>query len=363
MFHLFPSIKEIKLEELDEDKIKMLQIVEDNVSDVICIVNREGIVTYVSPSIFSVLGYSISEYKGEIAFNILHPEDKEQIALLHEKALNTGKPFFIEYRAKHKNGEWKVIESKVVPVIHDSNIPRYVVIVARDVTDRKKAEELSAKIEKLMVAGQLARGFAHHVRNPLTSIKGFFKLVESKIENEEILTVLTSEINQIETTIKEYLALANPNINLVQRCNVVTIMTEVIEILKQEAHFNNVEFAIHIENNNISMIGDKNQLKVAFVNIVENAIESMTKGGIISIFIGCSQDHQICVEIADQGCGIEPDIISKLGEPLFTLRDKGTGIGLMLSFRIIYEHNGRIEFKSKQGVGTKVSIKLPLSQS
>jgi two-component system, sporulation sensor kinase E len=104
---------------------------------------------------------------------------------------------------------------------------------------------------------------------------------------------------------------------------------------------------------------EPNQLKQVFINMLKNAIEVMPKGGMVRVTIKQIDEQHIQISITDQGCGIPEDKIKKLGEPFYTTKERGTGLGLMVSYKIIEEHQGKIEVKSQVGVGTTFYITLP----
>lgn len=104
---------------------------------------------------------------------------------------------------------------------------------------------------------------------------------------------------------------------------------------------------------------EKNQLKQVFLNIIKNAIEAMPDGGQLTIKVMKNTGNTISVQFIDQGVGISEDRIPSLGEPFYTTKEKGTGLGLMICYKIIENHNGRLTIESKVGQGTKMEIELP----
>lgn len=104
---------------------------------------------------------------------------------------------------------------------------------------------------------------------------------------------------------------------------------------------------------------EKNQLKQVFLNIIKNAIEAMPGGGELNIKVFKKSGNTISIQFIDQGVGISEDRISSLGEPFYTTKEKGTGLGLMICYKIIENHNGRLIVESKVGEGTKIEIELP----
>ena len=121
----------------------------------------------------------------------------------------------------------------------------------------------------------------------------------------------------------------------------------------------NVQFKLDFEDSSYFITCEKNQLKQVFLNILKNAMESMKDGGEIHISLRRGADAEYIISIQDQGCGIPEELLPRLGEPFYTLKEKGTGLGLMISNKIIKQHHGTITFHSNGPEGTMVEIKLP----
>jgi len=107
---------------------------------------------------------------------------------------------------------------------------------------------------------------------------------------------------------------------------------------------------------------DANQIKQVFLNVIKNSMESMPSGGTITFTIQKKEGH-VQIIIKDQGCGIPPERLKRIGEPFYSTKEKGTGLGLMIIFNLIKEHKGSIEIKSEVDQGTQVEICLPFYEA
>lgn len=248
-----------------------------------------------------------------------------------------------------------------VPLYHPDGSRKGIVIMGQDITNLKKAEELLKKSEKLAVVGQLTAGIAHEIRNPLTSLKGFLKLLEPDMteNNKWYVDIMLSEIAQMESITNQFMAMSKPQAISIQSCHIQTLIEEVVTFISPTAMMHNT----HITMNHTTLPAiqcDGNQLKQVFINILKNAIEAMPHGGTISIQTVHIEDHSIEISITDEGCGIPQDRISRLGEPFYSLKEKGTGLGLMMCYKIIEEHNGKLQITSELHKGTTVDIRLPI---
>lgn len=339
------------------------RLIAEHSTDLITVIDPSGIIQYVSPSHLPVLGYEDGEIKGAI-LEMVHPEDIQSLSDQFMRALVKKEPFQTEFRLLHKNGDWILLEARGVPVMTKDGHVESLVTFARDVTKAKQTEELMLKSEKLSVLGELAAGVAHEIRNPLTSLKGFTKLLSDAddVIRLEYLRIMESELNRINDIVGELMLVAKPQAVSFEHTNIQELIYSVVRLLETQAIMKNIQIWVNISDNIPLVYGVENQLKQLFINLLKNAIESMDKDGEIHIKIGIRNDS-VLLELKDQGCGIPVERLKTLGEPFYTTKEKGTGLGLMVCFKIIEEHGGAIQFSSVENEGTKVEIELPTAPS
>ncbi|GBF12113.1 sporulation kinase A [Tepidibacillus sp. HK-1] len=325
-------------------------------------VSTDGVWSYVNTTGRQLLGAIGKEKEiiGRSIYDFIHP-DEHQIVAKKMKQVMTEKPCvdYLERRFISLDGRVIYVEVLAIPIQYEGKSS--IQIVARDIFERKRAEEMIRKSEKLSAISQLAAGIAHEIRNPLTSLKGFTQILQSgATEKEEYYQIMLSELKRIETIISELLMLAKPQEIQLQKKSVEELLQHVITLLGSEAIMANVEIVTDFESDLPMIRCEENQLKQVFINLLKNAIEAMPDGGKIMIKLNRVENtNEILVSFIDEGQGIPEQLLSKLGEPFYTTKEKGTGLGLMVSHRIIKNHQGRMEFKSKQGLGTMVHIFLP----
>jgi two-component system, sporulation sensor kinase E len=257
-------------------------------------------------------------------------------------------------------GEQKIIEFSLKKEI----IPGVGMMMLRDITERKELELQLRKSDTLNVVGELAAGIAHEIRNPMTALKGFIQLLQGSINEDYSMyfDVIMSELQRIESIITEFLVLAKPQAIQYQQNDVCKIMKDTIDLISVQAMMHNVQIIAEFEERLPFIYCEPNQLKQVFINILKNAIEVMPKGGNVKVNIQKTDSNHIRISITDQGCGIPQDKIKKLGEPFYTTKERGTGLGLMVSYKIIEEHQGKIDVESEVGVGTTFHITLPIER-
>ncbi|MBG9537463.1 PAS domain-containing sensor histidine kinase [Bacillus thuringiensis] len=257
------------------------------------------------------------------------------------------------------NGSIDFFEARCLPLLHDK-----IMIIVRDITERKKTEELLNKSDTLAAIGQLAAGVAHEVRNPLTVIKGFIQLFQiNKEDQEKYFDLMLSEIERIEAILQEFLSIAKTDEISTEKKNIYQIFKNVVSLINTKAIMTNIQVELYTDSKDIIIECSENQLKQVFINILQNSIEAMPDGGRISIHIKEIGKDGIIISVIDKGIGIPEERIKRLGEPFYSTKEKGTGIGLMLSYKIIESHQGNISIMSEVGVGTTVTIYLPKIQS
>ncbi|MEK8126879.1 PAS domain S-box protein [Paenibacillus filicis] len=257
-----------------------------------------------------------------------------------------------------KDGSSFSVEYRVYPV-RDEHMPLGAVVTFNDITERKRTEELMLSSEKLSVAGQLAAGIAHEIRNPLTAIKGFLQLMNAGTAKKSYMDVIFSEMDRIELIITELLVLAKPQPSKREQKPIIPLLNHVITLLESQANIHNIMLVREYEEPSPTILCDENQLKQVFINMIKNAIESMTDGGFIFIRVKRLTLDSFSVEVEDQGCGIPPERLGRLGEPFYSTKEKGTGLGLMVSKKILANHGGTLKVTSAVNKGTKIEVSFP----
>lgn len=144
--------------------------------------------------------------------------------------------------------------------------------------------------------------------------------------------------------------------------NIVKIMQDTMDLPHAQANLDNVQMHLKCEDGIPLIYCEPNQLKQVFINILKNAIEVMPDGGNVYVSIKPKGDDHIIVSLADEGIGMTEDKLKRLGEPFYTTKERGTGLGLMVSYKIIEEHKGKIEVESEEGRGTTFHLTLPIRQ-
>jgi signal transduction histidine kinase len=224
-------------------------------------------------------------------------------------------------------------------------------------------EELRQK-EKLAVIGQMAAAIGHEIRNPLASLKGFTQLQQERSPNSNnFYPIMIQEIDRINSIVNDLMYLGKPKSLQFEKANIEEIIAYTLSITQQQAERQKVNIETVMEGPLPPIECDDKQLKQVFINLIKNATEAMPDGGKIRIHIKVLKDKRMLISVEDEGCGIEDENILNIGEPFYTTKKDGTGLGLMVTNQIISDHKGQFKIESHIGIGTKVTVLLPINQN
>ncbi len=216
------------------------------------------------------------------------------------------------------------------------------------------------KSEKLNIVSELAASVAHEVRNPLTVVRGFIQLLESTedVKNKDYMRLVLAELDRAEQIISDYLNLARPQIEKKEHICLSAQLIEMTTLMSSFAAMQGVYLQVEISES-LYTIGDKTKLKQAIMNVVKNGIEAIQGNKGYLKVTAMQKDETIVIRVKDSGVGMTKEQLARLGQPYYSLREKGTGLGLMVTFSILQAHNGTLEYKSESGKGTEAIIILP----
>ncbi|MDE5415156.1 ATP-binding protein [Alkalihalobacillus sp. MEB203] len=334
------------------------QLVLDSLSEGVFGMDLDGLVTFCNPSTLKLVDYASEDLIGISPFSTFLKGkigDKTNLFLTLQDGQTRTQDNGSFCR---RNGSFFPVEYTSSAVIENEEIVG-VVVTFRDVTEEKQAEELMLKSEKLKLAGQLAAGISHEVRNPLTAIKGFFQLIKTTGMNDDYFKIIDDELSRIEDISGELLILAKPQTNTYQDNELHQLIKEVVLLLETQAILKSIKINTFNLNDNLWIHCDKSKIKQVLINLIKNAIEVMDTG-VITIEVSRSKEEAI-IMVTDNGPGIPADRLHKIGEPFYSTKEKGTGLGLLTSYKIIEHHKGSIQVKSQVGKGTTFTLFLPLT--
>jgi two-component system sporulation sensor kinase B len=224
-------------------------------------------------------------------------------------------------------------------------------------------QEEVIRSEKMKIVGDMAASVAHEIRNPLTTVRGFIELLGTAYLDKEkkdfYKKICFEELDRAQLIITDYLSLAKPDPEVIEKININDEIGYLSNVLLTYANYNNIQIKETIlEDNTLQIVGDRYKFRQALINIGKNAIEAMQGGGILEFKTSKSNDH-VMIVISDTGNGMSSEQIKRLGTPYYSTKEKGTGLGTMVSFGIIKKMNGKIDIKSEIGKGTEFMLIFP----
>ncbi|MGG7618250.1 ATP-binding protein [Bacillus coreaensis] len=344
----------------------------NNLNQVVYQTDHLGCFTVLNPAWETVTGYSPLESIGRSLLFYVYHEDQEW---MNQRAIETIKHSTQivqeEVRLRKKDGGFVWIEVNSKFNFNDKGKLISTVGTLTDITEWKLSElkllqlneDLAIHSDKLSVVANMSAAIAHEVRNPLTSISGFIQLLkEQRHLQKEYIDVIFSEIERIELVLSEMLLLSKPQVVNLKKFDIIKTLDYVIALISTKANMSSIEIKLKKDDKPIWVYGEENQIKQVFINIIKNAIEAMQNGG--KVHVSLVNDCQfVSIYFSDTGCGISKDTLEKIGQPFYTTKEKGTGLGLTTCFKIIENHKGKIHISSQVGIGTTFEVILPLTEA
>jgi len=296
----------------------------------------------------------------DVLQELIHFSDRRMI----DQALN-GNSMEGEVFVTAVSGTRKELDCHSAPIFNVDQEIVGAIIIASDVTDLRKNQRIMQQQEKLAVLGEMAAGIVHEIRNPLTTIKGFMQLIAAHTSDDscrEYAHVVQSEVDAMNMVVSEFLSFANPRRPVLKECYLSQTISSALALWESQLFIKGIQTKISIPEEEQSVMIDEGQMKQVLNNMIKNAIDAMadTKHPELRISVGFDLSNQTTiVTIADNGVGMGKEQLSMLGTPFYSTKDKGTGLGMSICYRIIKEHRGNISVDSVLGQGTTFTISLP----
>lgn len=230
--------------------------------------------------------------------------------------------------------------------------------VVNDITDIRQMEKEMARLDRLNLVGEMAAMIAHEIRNPLTTVKGFLQLLNEKDRYDQdkmYLELMIEELERANSIIAEFLSLARNKAVEFKKTSLNSIISSIIPLIEVEALKNNKKICLNF-GEIPDLLLDKKEIHQIILNLTRNGLEAMPPDSCLFLTTYREGD-EVILAVHNQGKGIEPEVLEKLGTPFFTTKDEGTGLGLAVCYSIAARHNAKIEIKTGPG-GTTFFVKF-----
>lgn len=261
---------------------------------------------------------------------------------------------------KTKNGDFR--DGLLSTELIDIHPEPCTLMVLTDITETAHLEKEMSRLDRLNLIGEMAAGIAHEIRNPMTTVQGFLQLSRNNSANlsPEIIDLMLDELNRANSIITEFLNLAKNKVSVKKKQNLNTILEALSPLIQAEALRSSKHVKLEL-NKCPDIFIDQKEIRQLILNIALNGLDAMSSNGKLTIKT-FTEKQAVILEIEDQGKGISPDVLQKLGTPFFTTKETGTGLGLAICYSVAKRHHAEIDI-STGAEGTTFSIRFNINPS
>lgn len=336
--------------------------------DTIMIINLNTLsIRYINKDIFKEGGVTREKVKGmslEKVLPFVHPRDRDEVMKMHRKLLKSSDDDIIDLEIRLKlqgaSWEWFNVRGKIFHRKNENWVDEYVLLL-RNISAQKSVQKALLKAEKLSIQGEIARTFAHELRNPLASISMATDVLKKKLEISKIggyenyFKILSRSTKTLNNLVGDLLNSSNYSPSILAKEDLAGVIEYTLEKAADRIYLSGIKLEKNY-NGPYPIMADKEKLCIALLNIIVNASEAVTPDeGIIQIEI---QEHKtdFVLKITDNGHGMDNEEIDRLFEAFYSKKAKGVGIGLSSVKNILEEHDAQIKVSSKPEEGTTFNI-------
>ena len=362
------------------EREELFRLITENAADMIAVVDTKGRRLYNSPSYEKILGYSSAELHNTNSLDQIHPEDRERVKKAASDALATGQGISLEYRIQHKQGSWRTLESRASTIVKEGSVER-LVIVNRDVTERKRLEDQFRQAQKMEAIGRVSGGVAHDFKNLLGVIIGYGEVLQDGLPNENRLRPCVDEMlkagHRAAGLTRQLLAFSRQQVMDPRVLDLNLVVRDMEKMLKRLIG-EDIRLLTHLDGSLGPIKADQGQIEQVLMNLAVNARDAMPKGGELVIetsnyyvdeeftrlypYPMVVGDYAM-LSVTDNGIGMDAATRVRVFEPFFTTKEKGqgTGLGLSMVYGVVKQSGGYIDVHSELGQGASFKILLPIA--
>lgn len=360
---------------LRQSELRFRSLIE-NALDMIAILDAEGTIRYTSPSVEKMLGYAASTVIGKNFFEFVHPDDFVNTCYSITNAMhNLEVALPIEFRFCHQEGSWRILEAIGQRFVDHGDVHR-IMINARDITERKRLDEVRLALERERELSALKTRFfsmaSHEFRTPLSTILAATQLLEQCRPAEDFSEKMQRNFHRIQDSVKHMIQLLD-DILMINRAETGKLefnpkLIELHQFCQQligELQLTAPHHQIYFTASHHPFFAclDEKLLRSVLTNLLSNAIKYSPQGGIVNLILA-QESGEVCLQVQDQGIGILEDDRKRLFEPFQRGKNArkvpGTGLGLVVVKKCVDLHSGSLHLQSEVDRGTTFTIKLPL---
>jgi PAS domain S-box-containing protein len=352
---IFAVARDITERKRNQEKVYRLASIVESTDDGIIGMSTNGIIQYWNPGAEQVYGYTAEEIIGKTILTIIADNRHDELQQILKNILRGEKISHFETERLHKDGRSIEVSLTVSPINDDSGKIIGISTIVRDVSHHKRMERELTRLDRMNLIGEMAASISHEVRNPMTTVRGFMQLLYDKEECAKFqvyFDLMISELDRANSILSEFLSISRTKMTERRRQNLNSVVNLLVPLIEASAISKNMKIKTKLGELPDLMLDDK-EIRQVILNLSRNGIEAMDEGGVLTIRTYEEPENQeVILEIQDEGHGISPDLIERLGTPFLTTKNDGTGLGLAICFGIVSRHDGRIEVVSTESGST-----------
>lgn len=381
IFDIYTVYQHFQIQAVRKQIVKreeLFRLITESAADMIAVVGADGRRLYNSPSYERILGYTSEELAGTPISDQIHPDDRDKVFKAANEALSSGLGRSLEYRMRHKDGSWRILESRASTIVNKGEVEK-LVIVNRDITDRKHLEDQFRQAQKMEAVGRLSGGVAHDFNNLLGVIIGYGEIVQESTEPESPQRNCIDEIlkagHRGASLTRQLLAFSRQQVLDPRVLDLNSVVKEMEKMLKRLIG-EDIQLKTILDPKLGQLKADQGQIEQVVMNLAVNARDAMPQGGELRLktenlymdeeFVSrypypvLTGDY-VLLTVTDNGMGMDATTKARVFEPFFTTKEKGkgTGLGLSLVYGVVKQSGGYIDVLSELGQGTTFKIYLP----
>lgn len=356
--HLYYSVaRDISIRKENEQKLLRLNTIVESSLDAIYAIDNDGNVMSWNKAAEEIFGYSKEEIIGKSIHVLAYPDQQDEMDNIIN-VIRKGETYSYESMRQRKTGELVAVYITLAPIKDSVGRVIGTSAVARDITAHQKLEKEIAHLDKLNTIAELASVISHEVRNPMTTVKGFLQLLYDKIKDKkykEYFEIMIEEMDRVNSILQEFNTIGKQKESNKTRQSLNSIIKSMAPLLEADAIHQGNMMRFNLKKIP-DIIIDANETRQLILNLTRNALESMEHNGRV-IIRTCFLDNKVVLSVQDQGKGIAPENLVKIGTPFFSTKEKGTGLGLYVCYEIAQRNNARINVDTSPQ-GTTISVEF-----
>ena len=341
----------------------LLETIFHAIQEGIIVLDQDARLTYANQAAEKLFGFRIEDAEGqpirkylrEIDWDLIMNLDADEWSRMVSREIETHYP------------EHRFVAFYLVPLNLVNDDETGAVVILRDVTHERETASHTLESERLNAITLLAAGVAHEIGNPLNSLNIHLQLMERELDPlqgeqrealEELLDVARQEVERLDQIINQFLGAIRPQPPSMEPQDLSGVLQETLDFMQHEITDRGILAELETGRDLPAVQADRGQIKQAFFNLIKNAVQAMSEGGLLKLQVTATERF-VAVSFQDNGPGIVPEQLGRIFEPYHTTKQEGSGLGLMIVQRIMRDHGGEIEIDSEPGKGTGITLFFP----